>query len=263
MSIALAFGMQAIGKILGFNADRQRAIAEGKAMQAQAYNAIRTMNYAFQNLEHERRDAFDIAVANIEKMQATGRTVQGAVDASISEEYGDGGNTGRLLSRSTHGETLRAITGEQDNYRRHSDEIDLNKEQQLLTTKQFTENLHPPKLPSKLGLGLDLLGTFLGARGASQAGDAFKQIAGVINGYNSGLSTQSLPMTFTNFGGGKTTYANGRFVSENNGHHILRYPQYDRLEYKNNVVTANHYLLSNPAYTRKNISYNIGNSLLI
>lgn len=147
----VGLALKALGTYGQWRAERQQAIAVGKQMAEQATNAIRSMNYAFQNYEQERKDAFDGAVANLEKMLINTRGLQGSVDNAVSEEMGDS-NTGRLLSRSVHAESLRASLSEKMNYERKSNEVDLNKEQQLVYTKSYTSGLHPPKVPSTMNL---------------------------------------------------------------------------------------------------------------
>ena len=155
---AIGIGLQALGTYGNWKAEREQAIATGKQMSEQATNAIRSMNYAFQNFEQERQDSFEAAMANLEKLDVNTRGLQGAVNAAVSEDMGDS-NTGRLLSRATHAEALRTALMEKTNFKRKSNEIDLNKEQQLLYTKSYTAGLHPPSMPSKGALFSRLLQT--------------------------------------------------------------------------------------------------------
>lgn len=120
-----------------------------------------------------------------------GKDLQGSVDSAVAEEYGDGGNTGRLLQRSTHADTLRTLTGIKDNYQRQSDEIDLNKETKLMETQQFTSNLHPPKAPSMLSnmLNVGLAGLqgymqFKGSQNAQLINGLRESIAGASTNYS-------------------------------------------------------------------------------
>ncbi|WP_295789446.1 hypothetical protein [uncultured Veillonella sp.] len=170
----LGLGLGLLGSFSSHKAQRQEAIAQGRQMAEQATNAITTMNYAFQNYEQERRDAFESAVANLERIQLNSKGLQGSVDNAVSEELGDS-KTGRLISRATHAETLRASLSEKDNYVRKSNEVDLNKEQQLVSTKAYTSGLHPPKLPSKTSMFLDMAQVGLNFYSQHRATEAFKQ----------------------------------------------------------------------------------------
>ena len=144
----LGLGLQLIGTYNQWKGEREQAKAQGRQMAEQAKNAILTMNYAFQNYEEERRDAFEPGLANLEKLEINSSGLIGSVENAVSEEMGDS-KTGRLLNRATHAEKLRTALSEKDTYTRRSNEIDLNKEQQLQYTKSYTAGLHPPKLPSK------------------------------------------------------------------------------------------------------------------
>lgn len=166
--------MQVLGAYGNWNAQRENAIAEGKAMAQQATNAIQSLNYSFMNYEIERKDSFDSAVADLTKNAISSRVLVGGVENAVSEEMGDS-NTGRLISRSTNAEGLRAQTSIKENYDKTSDEISLNKEQALLSTKQFIAGLHPPKLPSYAALALGMAGAGIQSWSQMQNADAFKE----------------------------------------------------------------------------------------
>lgn len=223
--------MQILGAIMQNSAQRKQAIAQGRAMQAQAYSAIKSMNHAFQNYEIERRDAFDSAVEQLHKATMQGRNLQGTVDSAVAEEYGDGGNTGRLLQRSTHADTLRALTSIKDNYQRHSNEIDLNKETKLLETKGFTENLHPPKAPSMLSnilnVGMAGLNGYMAMKGA--------QANQMLNGYQS-PSTQ--PRT--------AEYTRGYTRMDSGASRMFKMQSSPSLNYANSMGGMTHF---RPSYT--------------
>lgn len=240
----IQMGLNMLGAVFQNKARERQAIAEGKAMRAQAYSAIKSMNYAFQNYEHERRDAFDSAVASLSKITMQGRGLQGGVDSAVAEEYGDGGNTGRLLQRSTHADTLRALTGIKDNYVRQSDEIDLNKEAKLMETKDFTSNLHPPKAPSilsnMLNVGLAGLQGYMQFKGA--------QASQMINGFRASYNNY----TDNHYAGyvrpydkyvGDNSFIYKRGVSDNTYDGI--FSPYPQLNYANTMNNALHF---NSAY---------------
>lgn len=166
--------MQVLGAYGNWKAQRESAIAEGQAMAQQATNAIQSLNYSFMNYEIERRDYFDSAVANLTKNAISSRVLVGGVENAVSEEMGDS-NTGRLISRSTNAEGLRAQTSIKENYAKTSDEISLNKEQALLSTKQFIAGLHPPKLPSYAALALGMAGAGIQSWSQMQNAEAFKE----------------------------------------------------------------------------------------
>ena len=166
--------MQVLGSYGNWKAQRESAIAEGQAMAQQATNAIQSLNYSFMNYEIERRDSFDSAVADLTKNAMNSRVLVGGVENAVSEEMGDS-NTGRLINRSTNAEGLRAQTSIKENYAKTSDEISLNKEQALLSTKQFIAGLRPPKLPSYAALALGMAGAGIQSWSQTQNTEAFKE----------------------------------------------------------------------------------------
>lgn len=176
----LGVAAKALGIYQGWKAEREQAKAVGRQMAEQATNAIRSMNYAFQNYEQERKDAFDAAVANLEKMQINARGLQGSVNNAVSEDMSDS-VSGRLLSRSVHAEAMRAALSEKMNYTRKSNEIDLNKEQQLLYTKSYTAGLHPPSVPSAMNLFHRFAMGAVEMYGQQQNLEHFRQMNGYYN----------------------------------------------------------------------------------
>lgn len=146
---AIAFGLDILKGIMGAKAERDQTKAQQKQMAEQATNAIKSMNYALSNFEQERRDAFDTAVKQLEKNQLASYSLISSVQSAVSENMGDS-KTGRLLIRSTNADVHRTTTSIKDNYSRRSNEVDLNKELQVLQTQNFIKGLHPPKLPSTL-----------------------------------------------------------------------------------------------------------------
>lgn len=166
--------MQVLGAYGNWTAQRESAIAEGQAMAQQATNAIQSLNYSFMNYEIERRDSFDSAVEDLTKNAISSRVLVGGVNNAVSEEMGDS-NTGRLISRSANAEGLRAQTSIKENYAKTSDEISLNKEQALLSTQQFIDGLHPPKLPSYAALALNMSGAGIQSWSQMQNTEAFKE----------------------------------------------------------------------------------------
>ena len=176
--------MQVLGGYGNWEAQRESAIAEGQAMAQQATNAIQSLNYSFMNYEIERRDYFESAVADLTKNAMSSRVLVGGVKNAVSEEMGDS-NTGRLINRSVNAEGLRAQTSIKENYAKTSDEISLNKEQALLSTKQYIAGLHPPKLPSYAALALNMAGAGIQSWSQMQNAEAFKETHYSQNGLGS------------------------------------------------------------------------------
>lgn len=133
-AIAAQVAMQSYGM-------RQQYNAQAKYLEAQAMGATKEMNYAFQNYELERQDAYDAAVNDIIKTRINQMQLNSRVNAAISEGYAGGGRTADRLMRAAEADTSRSVASIQDNYLRKSNEVDLNKETTLLSTKDYIRNL--------------------------------------------------------------------------------------------------------------------------
>lgn len=142
MGTALEIG----GNYLGQRAAYKQAQAQ---IDAQAKAAITQMNYAFQNYEQERTDAFDSAVSEIMETRTNAQQLNSGVKAAIAENAT--GRTAGLLMRTTEGDTARTISSIKDNYDRKSNEVDLNKENVYKSTRDYISNLNAsaPKMPSR------------------------------------------------------------------------------------------------------------------
>ena len=160
-STALQIG----GDFLGQKAQAKAAQAQ---MDAQAKAAVTQMNYAFQNYEQERTDAFDAAVSEIEKIRLQSMQLNSQVKNAVNEKQE--GRTARAIIRSTEGDTARAVSSVQSNFKQQSNEIDLNKEAVLKSTRNtlLSINASAPKMPSAFSNLLSYGGIALGNFTATQ-----------------------------------------------------------------------------------------------
>lgn len=142
VSTALQIG----GSYLGQKVQYKQAQAQ---MDAQAKAAITQMNYAYQNYEQERTDAFDAAVAEITKTRQNALQLNSAVKAAVNENAS--GRTANMIVRSVEGDTARAVGSVKDNYARKSNEIDLNEDATFKSTASYIDNLNAsaPKMPGR------------------------------------------------------------------------------------------------------------------
>ncbi len=169
--------------------------AQNKSLEAQARanvqtakNIITSMNYGFQNLEQERADAFDATVADLQKIRLQGGRLTSQVGAAVNEGLAGGGRTANLLKRSAQADTNRALSSTRDNYRRKSNEIDLNKESQAMEAKGRLNSIAQVEKPS-LWSTLLKLGTAYYR--AEQTGDAIQGIRAQGGVKDSAMSTGS------------------------------------------------------------------------
>lgn len=196
-STAMA-GLQIAGNYLG---QRSQAKAMQAQMEAQAKAAFTEMNYKLQNYEQERVDAFDKAVAEITKTRQNALQLNSGVKVAVNENMS--GRTADLIVRATEGDTARAVASVQDNYARKSNEIDLNKEATLLSTKAYINNLNASaaKMPSRLTNFITSAATGLEAYtlGMNQK-NAVKATGQKYNWWTGGAKTSSVKIAKTYVG---------------------------------------------------------------
>lgn len=144
-----------MGTMVAVGSSLVNVYAQNKSLEAQARanvqtakNIITSMNYGLQNLEQERADAFDATVADLQKIRLEGGRLTSQVSAAVNEGLAGGGRTADLLKRSAQADTNRALSSSIDNYQRKSNEIDLNKESQVLDAKGRINSIAQVEKPS-------------------------------------------------------------------------------------------------------------------
>lgn len=160
-----------MGTMLAVGSTLVGAYAQNKSLEAQARanvqtakNIITSMNYSFQNLEQERVDAFDATVADLQKIRLQGGRLTSQVSAAVNEGLAGGGRTANLLKRSVQADTNRALSSSRDNYRRKSNEIDINKEAQAMDAKGRLNSIAQVKKPSLLSTIFKVGTAYYGAK---------------------------------------------------------------------------------------------------
>lgn len=209
--------------LMGYMGDRANYKAQLQAQRMKMQNAVRTMNHSFQTLEHQRREAYEATIEELNNIQLQNRYLKGSVDAAVSEELGDG-RTARLLSRAQGGAGLRAMTQSKDNYNRRSDEIDLNKETAYINMQTYVKGLELPEKPS---IAKHALNAFIGYKmGKSQAN--------LLQAFNASKGVRETQFT------GENPFSN------------VKMPMYDSKYNVSNYVATN-YSPRMHAYTRWNL----------
>lgn len=175
-----------------YMSQRAQAKSAQAAMDAQAKAAITEMNWNIQDLEQQRTDAFDQAVAEISNTRLNSLQLNSGVKAAVSETMT--GRTANMIVRSAEGDTARAVSSIQDNYSRKSNEIDLNRERQVKSTQQYLQNLNDSatKMPSRFTNFLSAAAT--GLSNYTQARNIMntqKVNGGYKNGITKAFSTSS------------------------------------------------------------------------
>lgn len=143
---------------------QQQNKANAQAYQAKANDAIYEMNNSFANYEQERQDAYDEAVNSIMKTQLNALQLNSQVQAAVNEDMAGGGRTADQIMRSVSADTARNVASIQDNYKRKSNEIDLNKLSVYKSTKRTTSAYASAAKPNKLADIMELGATFMQTR---------------------------------------------------------------------------------------------------
>lgn len=172
--------MLAVGSALvGAYAQNKSLEAQARANVQTAKNIITSMNYSFQNLEQERADAFDATVADLQKIRLQGGRLTKQVAAAVNEGLAGGGRTADLLKRSVQADTNRALSSSRDNYRRKSNEIDLNKEAQSMEARGRLSSIAQVQKPSLLSTIFKVGAAYYGAKQTEDSIQAIRTQAGV------------------------------------------------------------------------------------
>ncbi len=172
--------MLAVGSALvGTYAQNKSLEAQARANVQTAKNIITSMNYSFQNLEQERADAFDATVDDLQKIRLQGGRLTSQVAAAVNEGLAGGGRTANLLKRSVQADTNRALSSSRDNYRRKSNEIDLNKEAQALDTRGRLSSIAQVQKPSLWSTIFKVGSAYYGAKQTEDAIHGIRAQGGV------------------------------------------------------------------------------------
>ena len=149
--------------------------AQGRANAATARSMFSSMNHTFMNYEQQRRDIFEATVEEVEQTQLQSRRLTSSVSAAVAEGLQGGGRTADLLVRSSEADENRAVASVKDNYRGKSNEIDLNKEAELLNTKAQISGIREVHKPSLLGTLMQFGTAYLGARQQQESIDLLRK----------------------------------------------------------------------------------------
>lgn len=183
-----------------YMSQRGMASSAQAAMNAQAKAAITEMNWNIQDLEQQRTDAFDSAVSEISNIRLNSMQLNSGVKAAVSETMS--GRTANLIVRGAEGDTARAVSSVQDNYARKSNEVDLNRERQVVSTHQYLENLNAsaPKMPSRFANFMNTAATAVGNYTMAQNISNQQKIIGGTKGTGSvGVDFDAADFDFANY----------------------------------------------------------------
>ena len=198
MAVASALG--------GVYAQNNSLIAQGRANQKTKQNIITSQNYSFQNLEQQRRDAFESTIADLEKNKLQGNRQEASVRAAVNEGIMGGGRTANLINRAAAADTFRAISSIKTNYEKKSNEIDLNKESTALNAKQQVGSIQNVESPSMFSTLFSLGTSYFSYRQTQDSIKAIRTNAGVSSD-RTVQSSYSNVLGSTDFGAPKYTFS--------------------------------------------------------
>ena len=171
-----------IGSVMSVANQNNALAAQSKANAQTARSYIHSMNYNLQNLEQHRRDAFEASIQELEKTKLQGNRQEAGVVAAINEGIAGGGRTASLLARSAEADTNRAVSSVKSNYRKKSNEIDLNKEAALFNGRQAVASVPQLEAPSFLSIMLQLGTAYYNTKQTLDSISAIRTQAGVSGG---------------------------------------------------------------------------------
>lgn len=209
----VALAAQVAGQIFSFRQQEKQVAKMAEAIRQQAGNALMQMNREFMNMEIERKDNFEQITNELLNLDRSSMPLISGVESAVNEEYGDGGNTGRLINRSARADVLNTKTSLKDNLKRKSEEIDMNKEVQWISTKNYIDSLKMPKLPSRTAALLGIAGTIVTGVGHIKSQQAFAKANGMkYNRWTGHMSTN-----------GRALYNNNNNNNQQGGNSLFRY----------------------------------------
>lgn len=171
-----------IGSLMSVANQNKALAAQSRANAQTARSYIHSMNYNLQGLEQQRRDAFEAAIQDLEKTKLQGNRQEAGVVAAVNEGIAGGGRTARLLVRSAEADTNRAVSSVKSNYRKKSNEIDLNREAALFNGKQAVASVPQIEAPSFLSTVLQLGTAYYNTKQTLDSISAIRTQAGVSGG---------------------------------------------------------------------------------
>lgn len=165
MSVALA-ALYGLNFLSGVFSNRRAENAQIEANKRTARGYLQQMNYSFQNMEIQRQSLFASAVDDLTKTRMQASRQVSSVLASIGEDNPGGGRTAEALIRNVKGMKGRALDSIVANYKIKSNEIDLNKEATLISTKNAIDSIPAVTRKSWQSYLMDGAGAYLNIKGA-------------------------------------------------------------------------------------------------
>lgn len=186
-TVALSYGISALSSLSKQKASRAEIQNQIDANNQTARGLIQSMNYTFQNYETQRRAAFATQIDAMTKDRMNAHRQEASVKAAVNEELAGGGRTANLINRSVRADESRVASQSQANYQSKMNEIDLNKEAALISTRNAINSISSVETPSYLTQGMEMFSDFMQTYNTLQGIKSMRKKAGVEGGHGKTL----------------------------------------------------------------------------
>lgn len=184
---ALSYGISALSTLSKQKASRAEIQNQIDANNRTARGLLQSMNYTFQNYETQRRAAFAAQVDAMTKDRMNAHRQEASVKATVNEELAGGGRTANLINRNIRADESRVASASQANYQSKMNEIDLNKEATLISTRNAINSIPSVETPSYLTQGMEMFSDFMKTYTTLQGIKSMRKKAGVEGGHGKTL----------------------------------------------------------------------------
>ena len=186
-TVALSYGISALSSVSKQKARSAEIQNQIDANNQTARGLLQSMNYTFQNYEAQRRAAFAAQIDAMTKDRMNAHRQEASVKAAVNEEMAGGGRTANLINRSVRADESRVASQAQANYQNKMNEIDLNKEAALISTRNAINSIPSVETPSYLTQGMEMFSDFMQTYNTLQGIKSMRKKAGVEGGHGKTL----------------------------------------------------------------------------
>lgn len=197
-TVALSYGISALSSLSKQKARRAEIQNQIDANNQTARGLLQSMNYTFQNYETQRRAAFAAQIDAMTKDRMNAYRQEASVKAAVNEELAGGGRTANLINRSVRADESRVASQSQANYQTKMNEIDLNKEAALISTRNAINSIPSVETPSYLTQGMEMFSDFMQTYNTLQGIKSMRKKAGVEGGHGKTLDRNTGDITPVN-----------------------------------------------------------------
>ena len=184
----VAMGIAALSAVSKQKARKKELQAQIDANNQTARGLLQSMNYTFQNYETQRRAAFATQIDAMTKDRMNAHRQEASVKAAVNEEMAGGGRTANLINRSVRADESRVASQAQANYQTKMNEIDLNKEAALISTRNAINSIPSVETPSYFTQAMEMFSDYLNTYNALQGIGSMRKKAGVEGGHGKVLN---------------------------------------------------------------------------